>query len=189
MRRAGRQIEQAAGGEGVCRELTAVHAALGNLLWRAARHGASQRHRPAPLELEPERVHLVVVMEPEPFASGTVDEEEKRGFFAARPHERHSQGDHQSHDAWQDLMDLWNEHGLASPQRGAQPTDASGTVVPTVRRDLKGQPDAHESDERGEVRSERAPRAITGEEETGRVGQAPTRAGERARAGEPRRQR
>jgi hypothetical protein len=86
-------------------------------------------------------------------------------------------------------MDLRNEHGLAGSQRRAKPVDASGTVVPAMGRDLKGEPDARESDQRGEVWGERAPCAITRGDENGRVGQAQTRGGERSRIGEPRRQR
>jgi hypothetical protein len=152
MRRARRQVEQAPGRQRARREVDRARTLDGQILGSAAGDGTPERHGPLSLQLQPERVHVTVVMEPEPFAAGPVHQEQERALVASRAEERHAQRHHEPRHARQYLVGLGKEDRLARGEGRMELRAAAGSVIAAIRRDLEGEAEGGQRDDLVEAR-------------------------------------
>ena len=160
----------------------------------ASRHSRADGHGPPPLELEPERVDVPVVVEAHARPSRSLDEEQERALLASAPRERSEEGapeaDHEPHQARQDLVHLREIGRLPGRQGGREASRVARPVHAALRGDLEWEPAAGHLDARGEAGGDGAPCPVARPE--GRSARGPGLAGgtgQRAVAGKPARER
>jgi hypothetical protein len=113
-------------------------------LGRAWEHPGPDGHRPAPLELEPERVHLAVVVEAHAGTPAPLDDEQERALLpscAAGPREECGpECDDEPHQAREHLVHLREVHRLSGREGGGQVTWIARAIDTAIRDDLEWEP-------------------------------------------------
>ena len=160
----------------------------------ASRHSRADGHGPPPLELEPERVDVPVVVEAHARPSRSLDEEQERALLASAPRERSEEGapeaDHEPHQARQDLVHLGEIGRLPGRQGGRETSRVARPVHAALRGNLEWEPAAGHLDAGGEAGGDGAPCPVARRKDRRHAAQgSPAKTGQRAVPGKPARER